>query len=315
MIKWIKKGEKEWRKPIIWIVLRLMLSRYERRRERERKGLVFKHSSRGSCCCFLDIQFSGNLWCLRWTFVMIQVWQNLRVTANIAVKDIAAAAGGALDPRKGSDNTCLDTGKPAGWQLLAYLVVQRRRRRRRKVLYWALQQQERLDALKEAWTKDAQQRTTTMMIALATTLTVATRAMCQLQEGREGEGCDSNKKGLQIPLLCWQVLSVSATLVPGFRQWVAAEAIRRVLQRARFRHLNLIIRALTSSGAFKHAWIKFLPSDFATIGCSLGVVKVYTRPVSDTIRSRICVPVNVDNSYAWEKNEKFPMRTFAPLKP
>lgn len=66
---------------------------------------------------------------------MIQVWQNLRVTANIAVKDIAAAAGAALDPRKGSDNTRLDTGKPAGWQLLAYLVVQRRRRRRRKVLY------------------------------------------------------------------------------------------------------------------------------------------------------------------------------------
>lgn len=43
-------------------------------------------------------------------------------------------------------------------------------------------------------------------------------------------------------------------------------------------------------------WIKFLPSGFVTSGWSLGVVKVYTRPVSETTRSRTWVPVRTDNS-------------------
>ena len=51
-------------------------------------------------------------------------------------------------------------------------------------------------------------------------------------------------------------------------------------------------------GAFRHAWIRFLPSGWVTRGWSLEVVKVYTRPVSDTTRSRTWVPVRVDNSYA-----------------
>lgn len=40
------------------------------------------------------------------------------------------------------------------------------------------------------------------------------------------------------------------------------------------------------SGAFKQDWIKFFPSGFVTRGWSLGVVKVYTRPVSDTTKSK-----------------------------
>lgn len=33
-------------------------------------------------------------------------------------------------------------------------------------------------------------------------------------------------------------------------------------------------------------WIRFLPSGFWTSGCNLVVVKVYTRPVSETTSSR-----------------------------
>ena len=55
----------------------------------------------------------------------------------------------------------------------------------------------------------------------------------------------------------------------------------------------------TGSGAFKHVWIKFLPSGFVTIGCNFGVVKVYTNPVSETISNKTWVPVNVDSSYAY----------------
>lgn len=50
------------------------------------------------------------------------------------------------------------------------------------------------------------------------------------------------------------------------------------------------------SGAFKHDWIKFFPSGFVTRGWSLGVVNVYTRPVSDTTKSKTWVPVSVLNS-------------------
>lgn len=49
-------------------------------------------------------------------------------------------------------------------------------------------------------------------------------------------------------------------------------------------------------GALRHAWIRFFPSGWVTRGCSLAVVNVYTRPVSDTTNSRTCVPVNVDSS-------------------
>lgn len=50
------------------------------------------------------------------------------------------------------------------------------------------------------------------------------------------------------------------------------------------------------SGAFKHDWIRFFPSGFVTSGCNLGVVKVYTSPVSDTTKSNTWVPVNVLSS-------------------
>ena len=52
------------------------------------------------------------------------------------------------------------------------------------------------------------------------------------------------------------------------------------------------------SGAFKHDWIRFFPSGLVTSGCNLGVVNVYTRPVSDTTSNNTWVPVNVLNSYA-----------------
>lgn len=44
--------------------------------------------------------------------------------------------------------------------------------------------------------------------------------------------------------------------------------------------------------------VQFFPSDFVTSGWSFGVVKVYTRPVSETTRSKTCVPVRTDSSYA-----------------
>lgn len=60
----------------------------------------------------------------------------------------------------------------------------------------------------------------------------------------------------------------------------------------------VLISALlhVSRGMRLHTWIRFLPSGFVTSGWSLGVVKVYTRPVSDTTRSRTWVPVRTDNS-------------------
>ena len=39
-------------------------------------------------------------------------------------------------------------------------------------------------------------------------------------------------------------------------------------------------------GALRHAWMRFLPSGWVTRGWSLAVVKVYTRPVSDTTSRR-----------------------------
>lgn len=56
----------------------------------------------------------------------------------------------------------------------------------------------------------------------------------------------------------------------------------------------------TPWGAFRQAWIRFLPSGWVTRGWSLAVVKVYTRPVSETTRSRTCVPVRVESSYAYK---------------
>lgn len=44
--------------------------------------------------------------------------------------------------------------------------------------------------------------------------------------------------------------------------------------------------------------MRFLPSAFVTNGWSFGVVKVYTRPVSDTTSRSTCVPVKTDSSYA-----------------
>ena len=52
-------------------------------------------------------------------------------------------------------------------------------------------------------------------------------------------------------------------------------------------------------GALRQAWVRFLPSGWVTRGWSFAVVNVYTRPVSDTTRSRTCVPVRVESSYAW----------------
>lgn len=46
----------------------------------------------------------------------------------------------------------------------------------------------------------------------------------------------------------------------------------------------------------QHTWIRFLPSGFVTRGCSFGVVNVYTKPVSDTTRSRTWVPVSTESS-------------------
>ena len=45
--------------------------------------------------------------------------------------------------------------------------------------------------------------------------------------------------------------------------------------------------------------MRFFPSGFCTIGCSLDVVNVYTKPVSDTTSSRTCVPVRILSSYAY----------------
>jgi hypothetical protein len=45
-------------------------------------------------------------------------------------------------------------------------------------------------------------------------------------------------------------------------------------------------------------WMRFFPSAFCTRGCNLVVVKVYTRPVSETTSSNTCVPVRIDSSYA-----------------
>lgn len=45
--------------------------------------------------------------------------------------------------------------------------------------------------------------------------------------------------------------------------------------------------------------MRFLPSGCVTSGCSFAVVKVYTRPVSETTSSRTCVPVRVLSSYAF----------------
>lgn len=49
-------------------------------------------------------------------------------------------------------------------------------------------------------------------------------------------------------------------------------------------------------GALRQAWMRFLPSGWVTRGWSLAVVKVYTRPVSETTRRRTWVPVRVDSS-------------------
>ena len=46
----------------------------------------------------------------------------------------------------------------------------------------------------------------------------------------------------------------------------------------------------------QHTWIRFLPSGFVTRGCNLGVVKVYTSPVSETTRSNTWVPVRTESS-------------------
>jgi hypothetical protein len=44
--------------------------------------------------------------------------------------------------------------------------------------------------------------------------------------------------------------------------------------------------------------MRFLPSALVTKGWSLGVVKVYTSPVSETTKRRTWVPVRTDSSYA-----------------
>ena len=60
------------------------------------------------------------------------------------------------------------------------------------------------------------------------------------------------------------------------------------------------------SGACRQAWIRFFPSAFVTRGCSLGVVKVYTSPVSETTSKRTWVPVRVlsSNAYRVQKKEQ-----------
>lgn len=58
------------------------------------------------------------------------------------------------------------------------------------------------------------------------------------------------------------------------------------------------------SGALRQDWIRLLPSGLVTNGCSLGVVNVYTSPVSDTTSSRTWVPVNVLNSYAYDNGNE-----------
>ena len=49
-------------------------------------------------------------------------------------------------------------------------------------------------------------------------------------------------------------------------------------------------------GALRQAWMRFLPSGWVTRGWSLAVVKVYTRPVSETTSRRTWVPVRVESS-------------------
>lgn len=45
--------------------------------------------------------------------------------------------------------------------------------------------------------------------------------------------------------------------------------------------------------------MRFLPSCWVTIGSNFGVLKVYTKPVSETTSNSTCVPVSTDSSNAF----------------
>ena len=54
--------------------------------------------------------------------------------------------------------------------------------------------------------------------------------------------------------------------------------------------------APVSSGGFRQDWMRALPSGFVISGCSFGVAKVYTLPVSEATSNNTCVPVSVLSS-------------------
>ena len=56
------------------------------------------------------------------------------------------------------------------------------------------------------------------------------------------------------------------------------------------------------SGEFRQVCINALPLSLVIMGCSFLVANVYTWPVSLATSSITCVPVRVDNSYAWKRN-------------
>lgn len=94
----------------------------------------------------------------------------------------------------------------------------------------------------------------------------------------------------------------------GGRGWHGRDIIRRrdiigsidtVLVSGGFRCIQArlyLVRQNIMNGWMQHTWMRFLPSAFVTNGWSLGVVKVYTRPVSETTRSRTWVPVRTESS-------------------
>jgi hypothetical protein len=74
---------------------------------------------------------------------------------------------------------------------------------------------------------------------------------------------------------------------------------RRWTARARSDRPARVSTRMRGCSGVQRTWMRFLPSGLVTSGCSLGVVNVYTRPVSDTTRSSTWVPVRTDSSYAW----------------
>jgi hypothetical protein len=86
---------------------------------------------------------------------------------------------------------------------------------------------------------------------------------------------------------------------PGRRHPRRSHRLRRAREHSgrpasRFVRCALHCEAASALGSL--TWMRFLPSALVTRGCNLGVVNVYTSPVSDTTSSSTWVPVRTDSS-------------------